>query len=74
MDHWLCIPPALLFFLWNPGPVGFVMILYAFVVNLPCILAQRFNRPVWRRWSAAFQICIRADERQLRMGLLRILH
>jgi len=43
--HWLCIPPALLFFLWNPVPVGFVMILYALVVNLPCILAQRFNRP-----------------------------
>jgi glycosyl-4,4'-diaponeurosporenoate acyltransferase len=43
--HWLCIPPAMLFFLWNPVPVGFVMILYAFVVNLPCILAQRFNRP-----------------------------
>lgn len=43
--HWLCIPPAFLFFLWNPVPVGFVMILYALAVNLPCILAQRFNRP-----------------------------
>ena len=43
--HWLAIPPALLFFLWNPWPVGLLMILYALAVNGPCIVAQRYNRP-----------------------------
>lgn len=43
--HWLALPPALLFFLWNPWPAGLIMIVYAIVVNGPCILAQRYNRP-----------------------------
>lgn len=45
MCHWAAIPSSLLFFLWNPLPVGFVMILYAIAFNLPCIVAQRYNRP-----------------------------
>jgi len=45
LSHWLAIPPALLFFLWNPWFVGLLMILYAILVNGPCIVAQRYNRP-----------------------------
>ncbi len=49
LAHWVAIPPASLFFLWNPVGVGFVMIGYAVLVNLPCILAQRYNRPRFDR-------------------------
>jgi len=48
--HWLTIPFALLFFLWNPPSVGVFMIVYALAVNLPCIVAQRFNRPRLQKW------------------------
>lgn len=43
--HWLAMIPAVLFFLWNPIWVGFVMIIYAVFANAPCIIAQRYNRP-----------------------------
>lgn len=37
----LCAP---LFFLWNPLWACGVMLTYALAANLPCILAQRYNR------------------------------
>lgn len=43
--HWLMIPPAFLFFIWNPPWAGILMIVYALVLNLPLIIAQRYNRP-----------------------------
>lgn len=42
--HWLTILFAPIFFLWNLVTVGVIMIAYAVIVNLPCILAQRYNR------------------------------
>ena len=45
MTHWLMIPPAFLFFLWNPPWAAYLMILYALVLNLPLIMTQRYNRP-----------------------------
>lgn len=44
LTHWLSILPAPLFFLWNPVWVGWVMVLYAVLFNLPFIVAQRYNR------------------------------
>lgn len=44
LTHWIAMPPAVLFFLWNPPPLGWIMILYALVANMPCIVAQRYNR------------------------------
>ncbi|WP_226658068.1 glycosyl-4,4'-diaponeurosporenoate acyltransferase [Pseudalkalibacillus hwajinpoensis] len=44
VTHWLLIPPSILFFVWNPISIGFIMIGYALVVNLPFILIQRYNR------------------------------
>jgi glycosyl-4,4'-diaponeurosporenoate acyltransferase len=36
---------VVLFLLWNP-PVGVaVNVVYAIAANVPCILAQRYNRP-----------------------------
>src|SRR5579871_3793604 len=42
--HWcmLCCLPF--FFLWNPPWACMVMTAYALAANLPCILAQRYNR------------------------------
>lgn len=44
--HWcmLCCLP--IFFLWNPPWACGVMTAYAIAANLPCILAQRYNRLV----------------------------
>jgi glycosyl-4,4'-diaponeurosporenoate acyltransferase len=42
--HWgifLCSP---LFFIWNEWWIGLIMITYAIIVNVPCIVTQRYNR------------------------------
>ena len=43
--HWLGILPFWVFGLFAPPVVIWIMLVYALVVNLPCILAQRYNRP-----------------------------
>lgn len=45
LTHVLSILPAFLFFIWNPIWAGWVMVVYALVVNVPIILLQRYNRP-----------------------------
>ena len=42
--HWLTLIVSPLFFLWNPFWVGVGMVGYGVAVNLPCIIAQRYNR------------------------------
>jgi len=45
LTHWLAMASVVLFLLWNP-PVGVaVNIVYAIAANVPCTLAQRYNRP-----------------------------
>jgi glycosyl-4,4'-diaponeurosporenoate acyltransferase len=44
LTHWLSILPAPVFFLWNVWWVGIIMIVYSLIVNMPCILLQRYNR------------------------------
>ena len=46
--HWLVFAVVPLFFLWNPWYVALPMIPYAVATNIPCIFAQRFNRPRFR--------------------------
>lgn len=55
--HWLLILPGFLFFLWNPQPVGWIMVLFAFLFNLGPIILQRFNRPRMRRLITATTGC-----------------
>jgi glycosyl-4,4'-diaponeurosporenoate acyltransferase len=43
--HWLGILPFWVFGLFAPPGVIWIMLLYALSVNLPCIIAQRYNRP-----------------------------
>lgn len=49
--HWCmfcCLP---IFFLWNPPWACGVMAAYAIAANIPCIVAQRYNRLVLHRLS-----------------------
>jgi glycosyl-4,4'-diaponeurosporenoate acyltransferase len=43
--HWMAILPFWVFGFWSPPIVVPIMLLYALAVNLPCIVAQRYNRP-----------------------------
>ncbi|MDN5314117.1 MAG: glycosyl-4,4-diaponeurosporenoate acyltransferase [Clostridiales bacterium] len=43
--HYLAMLPAVLFFLWNPPWAGVFIIFYAIAANIPCVIAQRYNRP-----------------------------
>jgi glycosyl-4,4'-diaponeurosporenoate acyltransferase len=49
LTHDIAIPPSLLFFLWNPWPVGLFMVFYAVLANAPCLIAQRYNRPRFQK-------------------------
>lgn len=45
LGHWLAITPFWVFGLFLPPGGLFFMLLYALIINLPCIFAQRYNRP-----------------------------
>lgn len=45
MTHWLAILPFWTFGLFAPPRVILYMLAYAIAVNVPCIIAQRYNRP-----------------------------
>ncbi len=47
--HWLAIFPFWIFGLWTPPIVVPFMLLYSLAANIPCIIAQRYNRPRLRR-------------------------
>jgi glycosyl-4,4'-diaponeurosporenoate acyltransferase len=44
LTHWIVFLFGFIFFIWNIWWVGIVMIIYATVVNIPCIITQRYNR------------------------------
>ncbi len=44
LSHYLQIPLVLVTLLWNPWPYAAVIILYALLSNVPCILVQRHTR------------------------------
>lgn len=43
--HWLGMLPFVTFFLLVPPLVAGLLVLYSIIVNIPCIIAQRYNRP-----------------------------
>ena len=43
--HWLAMLPGLLFILWTPPVAALLNLLYGVLINLPCVIAQRYNRP-----------------------------
>ena len=44
LTHWIVFLFGPLFFIWNLWWVGIIMILYAAIANIPCIITQRYNR------------------------------
>jgi glycosyl-4,4'-diaponeurosporenoate acyltransferase len=50
--HWCALGCAPLFCLWNPWWADVVMVSYGLAANLPCILAQRYNRVRFQRLVA----------------------
>ena len=45
LQHWISIFPFWIFGFFAPARVMIYMLIYAVAVNLPCIIAQRYNRP-----------------------------
>jgi len=45
LSHWLTLAFLPLFFTWNPWQIALLMVPYAVATNVPCIVAQRYNRP-----------------------------
>jgi glycosyl-4,4'-diaponeurosporenoate acyltransferase len=45
LTHWLAIFPFWVFWLFTPPVVPWIMLVYSLLVNVPCIIAQRYNRP-----------------------------
>jgi glycosyl-4,4'-diaponeurosporenoate acyltransferase len=44
LTHWIMVVISPVFFIWNLCYVGIVMLIYAILVNVPCIMTQRYNR------------------------------
>jgi len=44
-SHWISIIPFFVFGFFCPPIVVLYMFIYAVLINLPCIIAQRYNRP-----------------------------
>jgi glycosyl-4,4'-diaponeurosporenoate acyltransferase len=44
LTHWVIFVFAIVFFIWNDWWIGLIMIVYAIVVNIPCVFTQRYNR------------------------------
>ena len=54
--HWAMFLAGGVFILWNPLWAIVVMLVYALLANIPCILAQRYNR---LRLRAIYQLKVR---------------
>jgi len=44
LTHWIVFLFGPLFLIWNLWWVGIVMIVYATIANIPCVVTQRYNR------------------------------
>jgi glycosyl-4,4'-diaponeurosporenoate acyltransferase len=42
--HWVILLFAFIFFGWNEWWIGLIMVAYGLATNMPCIIAQRYNR------------------------------
>ena len=44
LTHWIVFLFGPVFLIWNLWWVGIVMIIYAAMANIPCVITQRYNR------------------------------
>lgn len=49
LAHWVTFLMVTFTFIWNPWWAHVIMVTYAILGNLPCIIAQRYNRACLRR-------------------------
>jgi glycosyl-4,4'-diaponeurosporenoate acyltransferase len=49
LTHWGIFLFAFVFFVWNEWWIGMIMVAYAVAANMPCIIAQRYNRSRLKR-------------------------
>ena len=52
--HWVILLCALIFFVWNDWGIGLIMVSYGLAANVPCIIAQRYNRMRLQRMYARY--------------------
>jgi glycosyl-4,4'-diaponeurosporenoate acyltransferase len=50
LTHWSIFVFSMVFFIWNDWWIGMIMIAYGIVVNIPCVITQRYNRIRLRRF------------------------
>jgi len=43
-SHWIQMMAISLFIIWTPFPASIIIIAYALLSNLPCIVSQRYSR------------------------------
>jgi len=51
LAHWVIFVFSFVFFIWNDWWIGMIMIAYALIVNIPCVIAQRYNRARLKRFE-----------------------
>ena len=61
LTHWISMIPAIFFFIWNPPLIGWIMVIYAILMNAPFIIVQRYNRPRLQK------IYLKKQERERRL-------
>ena len=44
LAHWVMFAFSAVFFIWNEWWIGLIMVGYGLVANMPCVVAQRYNR------------------------------
>ena len=44
LTHWIIFVFSLIFFIWNDWWITLIIIAYAYIVNIPCVITQRYNR------------------------------
>jgi glycosyl-4,4'-diaponeurosporenoate acyltransferase len=55
LTHWIILAFSAVFFIWNEWWIGLIMIAYGLVANMPCIVAQRYNRIKLTRIYARYE-------------------
>jgi len=65
LTHWGIFVFCPVFFIWNDWWIGLVMIAYAILVNIPCIITQRYNRIRLRKLYKARDLLLRINGSEL---------
>lgn len=62
LTHWVIFVFSVVFFIWNDWWIGMIMIAYGLVVNMPCIVTQRYNRIRLKRMYSSYLVTLSSDK------------